>query len=214
MASGSEPGVAASDVAELGPPRALSESDLATAVPAIARAFAWHEPWGAWVLPDESSREATLAERVEADIRERFLSAGECWTIGGVCVTLWIPPAEEPGAGPLSHRRSETDYAVYGARADALREADRQRAEMVPTEPHWYLDTIATDPAWRRRGLGARLLDHDLEIRDERGEACALDTHTPENVGFYGRRGFEVIATGRMPEDGPELFVMFRPARG
>jgi GNAT superfamily N-acetyltransferase len=213
VASGSEPAVPGTGD-ELGPPRPLTESDLATAVPAIARAFSWHEPWGAWALPDPSTREATLAGLVEADVRERFLPAGEAWTIGGVSVTLWIPPAGEPGAELFSKRRSEADYAVYGPRGSALREADEQRAAMLPSEPHWYLDTLATDPAWRRKGLGARLLDHDLEVRDERGDACALDTHTAENVAFYGRRGFEVIASGRMPADGPELFVMFRPAGG
>ena len=211
MASGSEPGSAA---AELGPPRRLTEADLATAVPAIARAFAWHEPWGAWVLPDRSSREAILTALIEADIRERFLVAGECWTIGALAVTLWIPPPREPGAELLSRRRSDSDYAVFGDRGDGLREADRRLAALLPDTEHWYLDTIATDPAWRRRGLGARLLDHDLAVRDASGHACALDTHTPENVAFYGRRGFEVIATERMPDGGPELFVMFRPARG
>lgn len=211
MASGSEPG---RDPSRLGPPRPLAESDLARAVPAIARAFAWYEPWGAWVLPDETRREAILTALIEADIRERFLVAGECWTIGAVAVTLWIPPPGEPGAELLSRRRSDDDYVVYGPRGASLREADARLAALLPTEPHWYLDTIATDPAWRRRGLGARLLDHDLSVRDARGDACALDTHTPENVAFYSRRGFEVIASERMPDGGPELFVMFRPARG
>lgn len=210
MASGSEP---AASPAELGPPRALRESDLPTAVPSIAKAFSWHEPWGAWALPDESKREQILSSLIEADIRERFLAAGEGWTIGGVCVTLWIPPQSEPGSELFARRRSEEDYAVYGARGEALREADRRLAEMLPAEEHWYLDTIATDPDWRRRGIGGRLLDHDLEIRDSRGHACALDTHTPENVAFYRRRGFELIAEGRMPDDGPDLYVMFRPAR-
>ena len=211
MASGSEP---AADPAELGPPRPLREEDLATAVPATARAFAWREPWGAWVLPDEASRESTLAARIEADVRERFLAAGECWTIGAVCVTLWIPPPSEPGAAVFARRRSDADYEVYGDRGAALREADRRLAELVPADPHWYLDTIATDPDWHGRGLGGRLLDHDLEIRDAHGHACALDTHTAENVGFYRRRGFEVVASERLPDGGPDLHVMYRPPGG
>ena len=61
-------------------------------------------------------------------------------------------------------------------------------------------------------GLGGRLLDHDLAIRDAAGDACALDTHTPDNIAFYGRRGFEAIGEGRL-RGGPPVVVMFRPAR-
>ena len=221
MVSGSEPGLEASSGEGEGEgdppggePRALTEADLPEAAVAIAKAFAWHEPWGAWALPDPVTRERVLVGRIEADIRERFLSAGEASTIAAVAVTLWIPPVAEPGAAIFARRRSDEDYALYGERGEALREADRALAAMIPPGEHWYLDTIATHPRWRRRGLGARLLDHDLAIRDSRAQACALDTHTPENVAFYSRRGFDVVAKGTMPAEGPDLYVMVRPARG
>ena len=200
------------EIARLGEPRALEPGEVGAASDSIARAFAWHEPWAAWALPGEASREATLAGLIEANVRERFLPRGEAWTIGAASVTLWIPPASVAGSEVFARRRSDADYAVYGARGAALRSADRMLARMLPVGDHWYLDTIATAPEWRRAGLGARLLDHDLAIRDSRGEACALDTHTADNVAFYERRGFEVIARDVLPEGGPDLIVMRRPA--
>lgn len=197
---------------ELGDPRPLTPDDVERATLGIARAFAWHEPWGAWGLPDEGTRESILIERVGADIRERFLPLGECWTIGAVATTLWVPPLDRPGTEPLAARRSEADYAAFGEREEAMRAGDELIAELRPQSPHWYLDTIAVAPEWHRRGLGGRLLDHDLAIRDATGEACALDTHTDDNIAFYRSRGFEVIGEGEL---GPGLpvYMMLRPPR-
>ncbi len=195
-------------------PHPLGSSEIARAATTVARAFAWHEPWGAWSLPDERSREETLLRLIEADIRERFLPYGECSTIAGLSVTLWIPPPSLLGNGPLARRRDEAAYEAYGERAEMMRETDRAVAGLKPEGEHWYLDTIATDPEWMGRGLGARLLDHDLAVHDARGRSCALDTHTVENVGFYERRGFELVAEGKLPGDGPDLFFMLRAARG
>lgn len=193
-------------------PRPLEPGDLEPAAGAIARAFAWHEPWGAWVLPDEGTREGILRERIGADIRDRFLPHGECWTIGALCLTLWIPPARHPGAAAFAARRSEDDYAAFGARAEAIRAGDELIASLRPDVEHWYLDTIATAPELHGQGLGGALLDHDLAIRDAAGDACALDTHTEANIGFYERRGFEVTGQGPLSPD-LEVFMMFRPAR-
>ncbi len=192
-------------------PRPLATADVEAAAATVAAAFAWHEPWGAWALPDEGNREQRLREMVAADIRERFLPLGRGTTIATACVSLWCPPASHPNAAEFGPRRGEDDYAVYGERGAALREGDALLAEMLPEGDYWYLDTLATEPASMRQGLGARLLDHDLALLDSRGEAAALDTHTPENVAFYGRRGFEVVAEARLPEDGPNLIVMLRP---
>lgn len=212
MASASEPGPAAPDLADLGEPRPLALADVERATSSISRAFAWHEPFGEWAMPDPSDREQRLAARIEADIRDRFLPHGECWTIGGACVTLWIPPLSRPGTESLAHRRSEADYAAFGERADALRAGDELISSLKPEGEHWFLDTIATAPELHRRGLGARLLDHDLAIRDAAGDACALDTHTADNIGFYARRGFEVIGEGALGE-GLSVYMMVRPAR-
>jgi ribosomal protein S18 acetylase RimI-like enzyme len=159
-------------------------------------------------MPDESDREERIFARFRQDLAERFIPDGECWTIGGHAVTMWIPP----GVESLARRRSESDYLAFGAVADAMRAGDELIASLKPEEEHWYLDTIATDPDLHGRGLGGRLLDHDLAVRDSRGDACALDTHTEENVGFYRRRGFEVIGSGRLAP-GLDVQMMLRPAQ-
>ncbi len=187
-----------------------ADADRAAAL--IARAFAWHEPWGAWTLPDPSDREQRLRERIVADIRDRFLAHGDCWTIGLETVTLWIPPRDHPGAERFDARRSEDDYGSYGERAPAIRAADELIRSLRPSAPHWFLDTIATEPALFGHGLAGRLLDHDLRLRDRAGELCALDTHTPRQVAFYERHGFAVVGRGE-PAPGFPIVVMAREPR-
>jgi ribosomal protein S18 acetylase RimI-like enzyme len=194
-------------------PEPLNPASAVRAAITIARAFAWHEPWGAWALPDPRTRERTLARLVEADIRDRFLPFGKGSTIEGLAVTLWVPPPSHPGGSKFGARRGEAEYAAYGPQGDAMRAGDELVAGLRPEGDHWYLDTIATDPEWMGRGLAGRLLDHDLAERDSRGESSALDTHSIENVRFYERRGFEVIARATLPAGGPDLFVMLRPPR-
>ena len=188
-------------------PRRLEVGDVDRVARVLARAFAWHEPWGDWAMPDPSDREQRIFDRFRWDLLERFIPEGECWTIGGASATMWIPP----GVEALATRRSEADYASYGEVADAMREGDELIAALKPDVEHWYLDTIATDPDLHGQGLGGRLLDHDLAIRDANGQASALDTHTDDNIAFYGRRGFEVVGEGQL-RGGPPVFMMFRPA--
>ncbi len=190
----------------------LKPEDVPAAARTLARAFSWHEPWGPWALPGESVREERIYEIFHRDLSGRFIDEGECWTIGGgKSVAIWFPPKSQQTSDALERRRSEEEFESFGAKADALRGGDKMISSMKPTAEHWYLDTIATEPELHGQGLGGRLLDHNLAIRDAAGDACALDTHTDENVAFYERRGFEVIAEDRLPGDGPRIIMMFRP---
>lgn len=212
MASASEP-FEQLDAEGLGDPRPLGPLDLPQATRSIARAFAWHEPWGEWAMPDESDREERLHRLIEADVRERFLPHGECWTIGAVSTTLWIPPVREgTDTAVFANRRGEAEYEAFGELGDGMRAGDELIASLRPDEEHWYLDAIATEPELFGRGLAGRLLAHDLAIRDAAGDLSALDTHTPRQIAFYERLGFEVAGRGAL---GPELevVVMIREPR-
>ena len=194
-------------------PRALTEADVDRASLTVARAFAWHEPWGAWALPDERTREQRLREMVAKDIRDRFLALGRAATIDGLSVSLWCPPASHPNAAAFGPRRDDDAYGLFGERLEALRAGDALLRTLVPEGDHWYLDTLATEPERMGEGLGGTLLDHDLAQLDAEGQTAALDTHTPENVAFYERRGFRVVASSEVPHGGPPLFVMLRTPR-
>ena len=200
MASGSEP-------------RALEAGEAGRAAALIARAFAWHEPWGEWTMPDPSDREERLRALVEADVRDRFLPHGEARTIDLETVTLWIPPHDGADSETFARRRTEEDYASYGDRQPAIRAADELIASLRPAEPHWFLDTIATEPELFGRGLAGRLLADDLRRRDAAGDRCALDTHTPRQIAFYERHGFEVTGRGE-PAPGFPIVVMVREPGG
>ena len=197
-----------------GEPRALTEADIEPASLTVARAFAWHEPWGAWALPDTETREQRLQGMIAGDIRDRFLPLGRASTIDdGACVSLWCPPASHPNSAKFGPRRDDDAYELFGSQLDALREADALLRTLIPAGDHWYLDTLATEPERMRQGLGGRLLDYDLEWLDEIGGTAALDTHGPDNVGFYQRHGFELVASSEVPHGGPLLFVMLRNPR-
>ena len=156
--------------AATGHPRPLTEADVEIASLTVARAFAWHEPWGAWALPDAATREQRLRGMVAGDIRERFLPLGRASTIDGVCVSLWCPPASHPNAAEFGPRRDDDAYELFGERLEALRTADALLQTLLPEGEHWYLDTLATEPARMRQGLGGRLLDDDLAALDAAGQ--------------------------------------------
>lgn len=195
-------------------PTLLRPEDVTKAARVIARAFAWHEPWGAWTFPDERIREDSLQRLAMVDLGREAVPAGCAWTIDAVSVAIWFPPTSHSAARFFGDgRRSDDQYAVYGKRADLVRESDALIESMRPNVDHWYLDTLATDPDRFGEGLAGRLLDHGCARCDERGEAIALDTHTERNQSFYGRRGFVEIARSRLPGDGPEVAMMLREPR-
>jgi len=68
------------------------------------------------------------------------------------------------------------------------------------------LANIAVDEAWRRRGIGARLLDRVLERAKERGvKDLFLEVRQSNNVArdLYLRRGFTSIGMRRNYYDSP-----------
>jgi GNAT superfamily N-acetyltransferase len=128
------------------------------------------------------------------------------------CVALagWVPPGRpEVDVEPLSIEHPAERLAKF----DALRVAFGAH---TPSEPHWYLNMLATHPDWQRQGCGGALLNEVFAIADEIRVPCYLETETSENVAYYRHHGFEVRSEWDLaiPGDpGPHMWGMLRDAR-
>jgi len=108
--------------------------------------------------------------------------------LGALRAGLWRLPLR---AGPVGTRRILYTFGV----------ADRFKASLLGSEPHFYLDTLGVRAESARRGLGPRLLLESVaELRRERPVPCFLLTHLPSNVALYRRLGFEVIGECPVPK--------------
>ena len=78
-----------------------------------------------------------------------------------------------------------------------------------PTEPHYYLAALGTDPRFQRQGVGAALLQPVLERCDREGLPAYLESSKERNVPFYQKHGFEVVEELTIP-GGPRVWPMRR----
>jgi GNAT superfamily N-acetyltransferase len=82
-----------------------------------------------------------------------------------------------------------------------------------PTEPHWYLEILGTEPAEQGKGIGSALMAPVLERCDTEGMPAYLESSKERNVPYYERHGFRVTEELRLPKDGPPLWAMWRDPR-
>jgi len=62
-----------------------------------------------------------------------------------------------------------------------------------PLEPHWHIGPLAVLPAYRRRGIGRRLMMECCQRMDALATAAWLETDLETNVIFYQLLGFVVV---------------------
>ena len=63
-----------------------------------------------------------------------------------------------------------------------------------PTEPHWHLGPVAVDAQLQGRGIGGAMMADFCARMSECGTFSYLETDKSENVRFYQKFGFSVIA--------------------
>ena len=144
---------------------------------------------------------------------ERLSALGWLWaTAGDQGVAAWIPPGEDRTMMDIDRELRPSIATLApdgGARYEAMWE---WIASMLPDEPFWYLDHLAVASTARRAGLGTSLIEHGCALADRDGVPAFLETGRPENVGYYERRGFEVVADEDIPGGGPHIWFMSRPS--
>jgi ribosomal protein S18 acetylase RimI-like enzyme len=176
----------------------------------ITRAF-WDDPILTWLIPNEPNGRA----RMEAFFRAELYTAHRRGTVLTTPerdgASLWYPP--DQWRTPPSHIARQAPSLVWalGRRVPAGLKLLTKMEHLHPTEPHWYLSVIGTDPARQGRGVGAALIEAITDRCDAEGLPAYLESSKERNISYYARFGFEV--TDELSVAGsPPLWPMWRPA--
>lgn len=174
----------------------------------------WDDPVWMWVCPDPQRRREHLGSAFAQVIRRR-VHDGHGWTTDGLAgAAVWAPP-DEWRTQPLDSAR----IAVPMLRAIGPRGLTERLGALSaiesrhPTEPHWYLEVLGTDPTRRGKGIGTALLAPMIDRCDEVGLPAYLESSKRENLAFYRRFGFEVTKELTLGPTAPPMWGMWHPAR-
>jgi GNAT superfamily N-acetyltransferase len=171
-----------------------------------------------WMLPDADARRRKLHKLFEALTRHHHLARGgvevapdDDGGIGGAA--LWDPPGEWRQTRGEELRAMPGLLLAFGRSLRRGLVAEEMMKAAHPEEPHWYLAVIGSDPDVRGKGFGQVLMRSRLDRCDAEHAPAYLESSNPDNVPYYQRFGFEVTGEITLPDGGPSLVPMWRPAR-
>lgn len=197
--------------------RPATADDLDLLARVAAEGF-YDDPVMSWALRDDHRRLGQLTVVFRGLAEDCLPDRGHVLLADEASACFWRDPtfdhhaeaAEGEGAGDDVDGRDdrpgpfdEAEVARFGILGAAMREAH-------PTEPHWYLNVVATTPSARSRGLGAAVLAPIIARADADGAPCYLESTNPRNRSLYHRHGFEDLGDIHL-DDGVSMRQMWRP---
>jgi GNAT superfamily N-acetyltransferase len=184
-------------------PRRAVEADLQPAVETLVSAF-FEDPTWAWAFPDPRLR-AEQYRWMWTLYTAAALRQGGVWTTPDYeAVAVWIPPGGEELSPDEAHEvesKVEPRVRELLARFDAAHPRER---------PHWYLSLLGTHARHRGRGIGMRLLRHNLEQLDAIAAPAYLESSNSANDHRYAALGFERHGEFTTPDGSVALTTMWR----
>jgi GNAT superfamily N-acetyltransferase len=192
--------------------RLAALEDIPPGAAAFARAF-YDDPAIKWLMPNDAKRlsqftgmfELLLAKTMPIDFYETYTTDDHAGLAIWARPGAWDPPAKImlPALPRL--------LRILGIRSMARYMRAMQTLKKVhPSEPHWYLAGLGTDPPTQRTGVGTALIAPVLARCDGERLPAYLETQKAENVPYYKRFGFQVTGELDLHGGGPHLWLMWR----
>jgi len=163
-------------------------------------------------MPDDEARKAKI-HRVFGLLFKLARPYGACYVTSNYeAVTLWRPPDQWHMAFWQYIVNGPELLGIFGAGAlNAMGTMDRIE-KVHPKNPHWYLQTIGTEPAKQGKGFGSLIMRDRLAAIDAAHMPAYLESSKPTNIPIYKTFGFDVTGEIKIP-NGPTLWPMWRDAR-
>jgi GNAT superfamily N-acetyltransferase len=81
-------------------------------------------------------------------------------------------------------------------------------------EPHFYVRTVGVRTALQGQGMGSALMQPTLQRADSAGLPTYIEASSERSAALYERLGFVHMDVLELPEGGPPVWLMQRPATG
>lgn len=190
--------------------RQATAADLPRVCESLRKAFS-DDPVMSHVLPPTiRNREKRLAGLMGMEARSA-IADGTVWSAdGGAANAIWRAPGKWKLGGMETLRQTPAVLRVLRGKAlHGLAVLNAVEAKH-PTEPHWYLATLGTEPEAQGRGLGSSVIAPVLDRCDAEGLPAYLESSKEANIPFYERHGFRVTEELPLPRSGPSVWLMWR----
>ncbi|PZS35854.1 MAG: hypothetical protein DLM58_02925 [Pseudonocardiales bacterium] len=183
--------------------QAVTDADTAEVGRLLAISF-HQDPGPVWWFPDDASRTDAAEPLFTANARLAVALGDGLLSETRDAAALYLPPGTEITDEAVAAAALPEVLAGYGAETTGqlgrfLATLGGMHVAAMPG-PHWQLFFLGVDPAVQGTGLGVALVD-EVNMRALRdGVPVYLDTLTARNVGFYERRGYQVVAECDVPD--------------
>lgn len=177
---------------------------------ALARAFD-DDPMTTHLLPlGTPKRTEKLARFIGVAARAAIAHRSVYTTAEVVAGAVWRPPGRWRMSAGEMVRGMPTMLGVFGTRIPKALSVLTAIESEHPTEPHWYLEILGTEPSAQGKGHGSALMAPVLERCDTEGVPAYLESSKERNVAYYERHGFRVTGEITLPDGGPTIYPMWR----
>jgi ribosomal protein S18 acetylase RimI-like enzyme len=188
--------------------RECAWADADTVGATLARAFD-DDPLVGHFLPNAESR-PDKARRMFRLLLKLGLPHHSCYmTNGAESVALWRPPNQWHLSIMDYLANGPSLLGIFGAGALRVMSAMDYIEKKHPREPHWYLQTLGTDPSKQGKGFAGKVVRHQLAIADRDRVPCYLESSKSTNIPVYQALGFRVTGEITLP-NGPTVWPMWR----
>jgi GNAT superfamily N-acetyltransferase len=193
--------------------RPATPADVPSVVTMLVRAFD-DDPVSNFMFAGRRRRHFGLHSFFTSELRHNYLPHGHVYVTEDLSgAALWGPPdrARHPVL-ELLQLLPTAPFLLSPHTINALRLLFTVEG-LHPSERHWYLFTLGTEPEKQGKGVGSALLRAMLTQIDEAGEPAYLESSKERNVPLYARFGFQVIHQIPSKSGSPPIWRMWREPR-
>ncbi len=173
-----------------------------------------------WLVPQRTRRVARRRQMFALELQTWVLpraglvfaaADGPGSALTGACVTLlpeqWRMPTTMDGRTALRW------LLTLGPRLPRAVRVERVMEERHLSEPHYYVRWVGVRPRLQGQGIGSAMLSSTLERCDSAGLPAYIEASSQRSAALYARFGFVHQGVLQLPDGGPAVWPMRRPAR-